>query len=141
MQIKPLDKLPIKALRSYSLEWKQVFEVSAFCLPVICVVLTKILILPLSALLETWECFPFNLKVIIYSTRLFVSRAIAIFTLITTIFHLRNTGQDYGQCWEDHLCNQLIALTLFDLIADCVLIIFLRFPRVLLASLFKREWR
>ena len=76
MQIKPLDKLPIKALRSYSLEWKQVFEVSAFCLPVICVVLTKILILPLSALLETWECFPFNLKVIIYSTRLFVSRAI-----------------------------------------------------------------
>ena len=74
MQIKPLNRLPI--LQSYSLEWKKVFEVSAFCLPVICVVLTKILILPLSALLETWECFPFNLKVIIYSTRLFVSRAI-----------------------------------------------------------------
>jgi len=141
MQIKPLDKLPIKALRSYSLEWKQVFEVSAFCLPVICVVLTKILILPLSALLETWECFPFNLKVIIYSTRLFVSRAIALFTLITTIFHLRNIGEEnFGKCWEDHLCHQLIALTLLDFVADVILILFLRFPRVLLASLYRREW-
>ena len=138
-QINPnLTKLPL--LNSYP-EWSSIFEISAFTLPVISVVMTKIIILPLSALLEKWECFPFNMKVIVYSTRLFVSRAIAIFTLITTIFHLRNTGQDYGQCWEDHLCNQLIALTLFDLIADCVLIIFLRFPRVLLASLFKREWR
>ena len=66
---------------------------------------------------------------------------IALFTLITTIFHLRNIGEEnFGKCWEDHLCHQLIALTLLDFVADVILILFLRFPRVLLASLYRREW-
>ena len=138
-QMEPLEELPF--LQSHPKKWQQIFEISAFSLPVVLVALTKIIVLPICVLLEKWECFPFGMKVIIYSTRLFVSRAVALFTLVTTIFHLRNTRKDlYGQCWEDHLCNQLLALTILDLVIDCVLIVFLRFPRVLLASVFKREW-
>ena len=109
--------------------------------PALFVAVVKVLTLPLALLLDQWEYFPFNSRVIAYSLRLFVSRLAAIFTLVTTIFHLESSHKLADEpCWEDHLCRQLIAVAVTDLATDIVLTLALRFPRVLLASLFKRQW-
>jgi hypothetical protein len=120
--------------------WQAPLGVVIYILPVASVILTKLLILPLAGLLEKWECYPFTLRVTVYSTRLFVSRAVAMLTLVTTIYHIRISRTAVSNCWEDHLCTQTLALTICDLAADCLLIVFIRFPRVLLTSMCKRQW-
>lgn len=115
--------------------WRIAAQMTAFFLPVIFIILIRILVLPLAAILDKWEYYPFNGRVIAYSIRIFVSRSVSIFTLVTTLFH-----QHKGSCWEDHLCHQLSFLVLADGVADLILTLILRFPRVLLASLFKRRW-
>ena len=101
-----------------------------FFLPVVLVVLIRLVIMPISQLLDKWEYYPFNTRVMAYSCRLFFSRAVAMFTLVTSIYH-----RHQGSCWEDHFCDQMLALVVADFIVDCLLALVIRFPRVLLSSL------
>ena len=120
---------------------EKLMDVLIYLSPALFVAFVKVLTLPLALLLDQWEYFPFNSRVIAYSLRLFVSRLAAIFTLVTTIFHMESSHKLAGEpCWEDHLCRQLIAVAVTDLATDVILTLALRFPRVLLASLFKRQW-
>lgn len=135
MQLKPLESwLPWVGSQ---LAWSGPVS---YAMPVALFSLTKVFALALASLLEKWECYTFNLRVVVYTGRLFVSRAAALFTLVSTIFHLRISDEYKGFCWEDHLCNQLVSLALADLVFDWILVLLIRFPRVLLASLYKREW-
>ena len=140
MQTKSYKELDL--FKSENLEdfVERILDVLVYISPVLLIVVIKILILPLALLLDKWEYFPFNTRVIAYSLRLFFSRLASLFTLVTTIFHMETNEKLDEICWEDHLCHQLIAVAVADFVADIILIVGLRFPRVLLASLFKRQW-
>ena len=141
------DLLPAKVYRTWTTttddpRLQQFMDVLVYLSPALFVALVKLLTLPLAWLLDQWEYFPFNSRVIAYSLRLFVSRLAAIFTLVTTIFHMESSQklESIEPCWEDHLCRQIMILAVVDLATDVILTLALRFPRVLLASLFKRQW-
>ena len=134
IQLETIDELlPFKIPDSG--HWRLVAEVTSFFLPVVLVVFIRLAVMPISQLLDKWEYYPFNTRVMAYSCRLFVSRAVALFTLVTSIYHRRKDN-----CWEDHFCDQMLALVIADFITDCLLSLVLRFPRVLLSSLFQRRW-
>ena len=137
MQTKSYEELGLPQLDE-TLE--RLLDILVYFSPVLLIVLIKVLILPVALLLDKWEYFPFNTRVIAYSLRLFFSRLASLFTLVTTIFHMETNEKLDELCWEDHLCHQLIAVAVADFITDILLIMGLRFPRVLLASLFKRQW-
>ena len=134
IQLKPLEELLPFALPD-TVNWRLIEETMIFFLPVVLVVVIRLVIMPISQLLDKWEYYPFNTRVMAYSCRLFFSRAVAIFTLVTSIYH-----RHQGSCWEDHFCDQMLALVVADFIIDCLLTLVLRFPHVLLSSLFKRRW-
>ncbi len=110
-------------------------ELGLFLLPSVLLTLVRLAILPLAALLDKWEYYPFNTRVIVFSLRLFVSRAIGLLTFVTTLYH-----SPHSSCWEDRFCHQILTLASVDFLADVLLTLVLRFPRVLLASLFQRRW-
>lgn len=139
IQLKSIDELLPANLLEYlppGHSWqRQASEALVFYLPVVLIIVIRFSILPLARLLDKWEYYPFNARVVAYSCRLFVSRAVGLFTLVTTLFHLHQ-----GSCWEDHFCHQMLALAVMDFAADIVLTLIIRFPRVLLASLCQRRW-
>ena len=134
IQLKSTDELLPFVLPETG-HWRLIAETTTFFLPVVLVVAIRLAVMPISQLLDKWEYYPFNTRVMAYSCRLFVSRAVALFTLVTSIYH-----RHQGTCWEDHFCDQMLALVVADFITDCILSLVLRFPRVLLASLFQRRW-
>lgn len=134
IQLKPLEEL-LPFVLPNTVNWRLIEEAMIFFLPVVLVVLIRLVIMPISQLLDKWEYYPFNTRVMAYSCRLFFSRAVAMFTLVTSIYH-----RHQGSCWEDHFCDQMLALVVADFIVDCLLALVIRFPRVLLSSLFKRRW-
>ncbi len=125
--------------------WKPRLRALVYFLPTTVVTLTKLLMPPISRFLDRFECYPFMVQKTVYSTRLFLGRTAAIFTLVTTIFHakishLLGDGDTSLPCWENYLCSQFLILAAMDLAADFSLIVVIRFPLVLLNSMFKREW-
>ena len=141
-------------------------------LPAVLVTLVKYVTPPTARLIGRVEHYRFTFRVTIYSARLFLNRAAALFTLVTTVYHIRITDEDdmsnnntanniandekhqtetnkimndpsikdQEECWEDKLCLQLVFLVMFDFMSDVVLILFIRFPRVVFQGMVKQSW-
>ena len=165
-------------------------------LPPLLVTMVKYITPPMARIIGRMENYRFTFKVSFYSARLFLNRAAALFTLVTTVYHVRimkenisnsmtttstitttihntasktpssptanNMGNQLNNqqqnvamhatslvnhrkhnedlCWEDQLCLQLIFLVIFDFLGDVVLILFIRFPRVVFQGIFKQSW-
>ena len=62
--------------------------------PAVMVTLVKYITPPISRLIGKMENYKFTLRVSIYSARLFLNRAAALFTLVTTLYHVRITRED-----------------------------------------------
>ena len=63
-------------------------------LPAVLVTFVKYITPPIARLLGKMENYKFTLRVSIYTARLFLNRTAALFTLVTTLFHVRLTKDD-----------------------------------------------
>ena len=130
-------------------------------LPACLVVLVKLIVPPVSRLIGRIESYPLTIRVTLYSARMFSARVVAIFTLVTTSFHLQLSGKSVFsdaisstngttplpapkvsqlECWEDGLCLHLVSIACLDFVADFGLILLIRFPRVIIQSICHQTW-
>merc|ERR1712038_1808778 len=97
----------IDRIQKIKTDWQIFF---AF-LPAMLVTLVKYITPPISRLLGKMENYKFTLRVSMYTGRLFLNRAAALFTLVTTLFHVRITQEDNAPPTSDtanNIANNII---------------------------------
>lgn len=111
-------------------------------LPAVTVTLVKLATPTIASVFEKWEQYPFTTKVAVYSARLFFSRSLALFALVTTLFYNSVSSMEKTRmsCWEDKFCLQLVLVSLLDFAADIFLTFLVRLPRVAIRSAFHSSW-
>jgi hypothetical protein len=73
---------------------KEDWQIFFAFLPAMLVTLVKYITPPISRLIGKMENYKFTLRVSMYTGRLFLNRAAALFTLVTTLFHVRITQEN-----------------------------------------------